>query len=405
MHIAVFYQYFNSPDNAATARHYTFLHRWAQRHTLTLITTRTWYDQRITRSFEWVPANVRLVMLDVPYENQMGRWQRLRAFQGYAARAWWAGLRMPRPDVVFGTSTPLTAAWVAHRVARWHRIPWVFEVRDLWPDFPIQMGAVRQPWLQQRLYALERRLYRSAAHIIPLSPDMQAHIARQGIAADKMTVLVNGTDFPLLEALTDADVAVLRDAFGLTGKRVVLYGGTFGRANDIPTLLAAAERLRGRDDLRFVLAGHGFFAEAVAAVAQRLPNLVALPPQPRPQMLAWCRLADLALVPFIDLPVLAANSPAKLFDSLGAGTPVLVTNDGWTRHLVETHRCGWYVPPSNPMALAARIEQALHDPDQCAAAGRNGARLARQQFDRVEMADRLEAILLQVAAQGEPMPG
>lgn len=405
MHIAIFYQYYNNPDNAATARHYTFLQRWAQRHTVTLITTRTWYDQRITRSFEWVPANVNLVMLDVPYENRMGRWQRLRAFQGYATGAWWAGLRMPRPDVVFGTSTPLTAAWVADRVARWHRVPWVFEVRDLWPDFPIQMGAVRSRWLRQRLYALEQRLYRSAAHLIPLSPDMQAHLVRQSIPPEKLTVLVNGTDFPLLDAIPDAEVMALRQTHGLTGKHVVLYGGTFGRANDIPTLLAAAERLRDREDLRFVLAGQGFFAEAVTAAAQRLPNLVALPPQPRPRMLAWCRLADLALVPFIDLPVLAANSPAKLFDSLGAGTPVIVTNDGWTRQLVEAHRCGWYVPASDPTSLAHRIEQVLHNPAPLAEAGRNGARLARQQFDRTAMADQLEAILRQVAEQGEPKLG
>ena len=398
MHIAVFYQYYHNPDCALTGRHYTFLKHWAQRHEVTLITTRVWHDRRITDDFPWVPPGVRLHMLDVPYDNTMGSLRRMMAFQHFAAGALLKGLTIPRPDVIFGTSTPLTAAWVAARVAHLRRVPWVFEVRDLWPDFPIQMGALPQPWLQRRLHALERRLYQSAAHIIPLSTDMEAHIRAQGIPLECITTLVNGTDFDLLDACSDEETEALRARHSLTGKRVVLYGGSFGRANDLPTLLQAAVRLQYRDDLRFVFIGQGYEEDQVRVAAESHPGIILLPPQPRHRMFHWFKIADLSLVSFIDLPVLATNSPSKFFDSLAAGTPVIVTNPGWTKTFVETHGCGWYVPAGRPEALAQGLETALNDPSGLALAGQQGAAVARRAFDRVVLAERLEAVL-QAAAR------
>ncbi len=400
MHIAVFYQHYNNPDCASTSRLYSHLRRWTPRHTVTLITTRAWFERRITHQFDWAPPGVEVVMLDVPYHNAMGARRRLRAFAHFAARAALKGLSIPKPDVILGISTPLTAAWAAAATARRRKTPWVFMVKDLWPDFPIQMGAVKNRWLQRRLYALEHRLYRNAAHVIPFSPDMEARVLRHGGTPETVTTHLNGTDFWLIDACTENDVAALREAHGLTGKKVVLYGGAFGRANDIPTLIEAAERLRARADVHFVFIGHGFLTDRAREAATRLPNLSLLPPEPRHRMLCWFKLADLSLVSFIDLPVLAANSPAKFFDSLGAGTPVLVTNPGWTKRFVEEHRCGWYAPPSDAAAIAHRLDAALAAPQTLAAAGTRAAAIARQLFDRDAMADDLEAIFLQVAGQG-----
>lgn len=397
MHIAVFYQYYHNPDCAATGRHYTFLRRWAANHTVTLVTTRTWYERRLSHDFDWVPPGVTVHMLDVPYDNAMGTAQRFAAFGRYMAGAFARGMRLPRPDVVFGTSTPLTAAWVADRVAAFRGVPWVFEVRDLWPDFPIQMGALRPLWLQRRLRILEHRLYRRAAHIVPLSPDMEAHILRHNIPPERVTMLLNGTDFEWIDRDDTEAVAALDRRYRLEGKQVVLYAGTFGRANDIPTILQAAERLAGLPDVRFVLLGQGFLEGTVSEAAARLPNVLRIPPAPRPGTFAWMKRADLSLVPFVDRPVLAANSPAKFFDSLGAGTPVVVTNPGWTKRFVEAHACGWYVPPENPEALAHEIARALAHPGRLLEAGARGAEIARQLFDRAELAVSLEKILIDAA--------
>ena len=393
MHLLYVYQYYNTPDCAATARHYHYLRHLARRHRITLLTTRTYYDARLTDRFEWVPDNVDLRMLDVPYANQMGTSARLRAYTAFAARACLEGLRLPRPDLVFGTSTPLTAAWAAREIARLKRVPWVFEVRDLWPDFPVQMGAIRNPLTCRALYGLERALYRSAAHVLTLSTDMEAHVRSCGVPPERVSTLVHGSDLDLLDACTDDDVAALRAAHGLSDTFVVLYGGTLGRANAIPTLIDAARRLTHRSDIRFVFAGEGYYADHLADASRKVDHVLLLPPQPLHRMLCWFRLADLSLVSFADRPVLATNSPAKFFDSLSAGTPVIVTNPGWTKAFVETHGCGWAVPPEDPAALADQITRIVDTPGLHAAAARRAHDVARPMFDRRQLARQFEAVL------------
>lgn len=399
MHILYVYQYYNNPDCPATARHYAYLRELTQRHSITLITSRTYFDARITHDFDWTPEQVDLRLLDVPYANEMTARERLRAYTTFALKALALGATGRRPDLVFGTSSPLTAAWAARRIARLRRVPWVFEVRDLWPDFPIQMGAMNKPWLQRRLYRLEHALYRDAAHVVTLSPDMETHVRQRGIAPNRVTTLIHGSDFDLIDACQPEALQALRAEHGLIDKGVVLYGGAFGRANDIPTLLDAAARLAHRDDLRFVFAGYGYFETALRRAAAQSANVVVLPPQPRHRMLCWFRLADLSLVSFIDKPVLAANSPAKFFDSLSAGTPVLVTNPGWTSRFVDEHECGWHTPPSDAAALAERIAWIFDHPEARASAERNAWTVARACFDRTSLVHRLEQIFEQAASR------
>ncbi|MEZ4699384.1 MAG: glycosyltransferase family 4 protein [Rhodothermales bacterium] len=400
MRILIFYQYYHNPDCAATGRHYQFIRRLARDHEVHVITSDVWDQRRQTRRYPWAPDNVTIHRIHAPYHNAMGIRARLSAYASYAVGAFARGLRVPRPDVIVGTSTPLSAAWVAGQVARLRRVPWVFEVRDLWPAFPIEMGAIRNRWLQRRLYGLEKRMYRSAAHIIPLSPDMQTAIERVGIPASKLTTLLNGTDFDLAAEATPEAVAALRRQLGIGERRVVLYAGTFGRANGIPALLGAAEQLAARGDTCFVFLGDGYYRSALEQAGRRHPDAIrVLPAAPRHAIFAYFGLADLSVVTFNDLPVLAANSPAKFFDSLGMGTPVVVTNPGWTRAFVETHGCGWYAGPAEPLTLARCIEGALQRPEALAEAGARGRRAAADLFDRSVLAEAFTRI---VEAAGDP---
>ena len=395
MHVAIFSQYHTSPDCPATSRHYTLLAELAKHHRVTLLTTPAWRGQQLTHEFAWVPPGVELVEARIPYENRMGPARRALAFAQYAGWAAWAGRRIARPDVVWGISTPLTAAWAAAQCARYWRVPWVFEVQDLWPSFPVAMGAVPTALARRQLFALEKRLYKSAAHIVPLSPDMSAYVAGRGIPSQKITTLLNGTDLDLAARATPDAVAALCRAEGLAGKRVVLYAGTFGRANDMPTVVAAAEALVAAvPDAVVLFLGHGYYAPLVAAAAARWPGRIrAVGGQPRHAVFAWFALAEVALVPFLALPVLDANSPAKLYDALAVGTPVVVTNQGWTKTLVEQHRCGWYVPAGHPAALAAQLRAVLTDPIAAAATGERGRALAAREFDRRVLAERMRGIL------------
>ncbi|WP_046244838.1 glycosyltransferase family 4 protein [Hymenobacter terrenus] len=400
MHIAVFSQYHTNPDCPATSRHYTLLAHIAKKHRVTLLTTPAWKAQRLTKDFPWVPAGVEIREANVPYENKMGPARRALAFAHYAAWAMREGLRIDKPDVIWGISTPLTAAWAAAHVAQQRRVPWVFEVQDLWPSFPIAMGAVPTKLARQQLYQLEKRLYKSAGHILPLSPDMTRYVADLGITPAKVTTVLNGTDLELATRATPDAVAMLRQEQDLLDRRVILYAGTFGRANDIPTLVAVAESVVAADaDVVWLFLGHGFFEPLVAAAAARWPGRIRLVGgQARHEVFRWFALADISIVSFLGLPVLNSNSPAKLYDSLAVGTPVIVTNEGWTKALVAQYDCGWYVPAGDVNALTVQLQTLLaQPPGYLAAAGARGQQLARAEFDRQQLASQVQEILEAVA--------
>ena len=397
MHIAVFNQHHHNPDCPATCRHYTFLEELAKRHQVTLITSNGWRSIRITDKYGWVPEGVTLQECKVAYANKMGVLQRLFSFAGYAAYSFWKGLAMPKPDVIWAVSTPLSTPFVAAQVARLINVPWVFEVQDLWPSFPIEMGAVKYKWMQRLLFRVEKALYDSASHIITLSPDMTAYVTGLGVPPEKITTNYNGTDIEQADAIDAAEVEALRELYGLQGKKVVLYAGTYGRANDMVTLMQAVRNIAHVPSIKFILTGNGYYEPQLKELAAKVPNLLLLEPQPRPDVFKLFKLADISLVTFNDLPVLASNSPSKFYDSLACGTPVIVTNPGWTKRFVEEHEVGWYSPAENADALAASINKALSQPDELAAAGARAKTIARRLFNRQELVKDVEQVLLKAA--------
>ena len=401
MHILLVYQYYHNLDCPASGRHYQFIKSLSKHHQVTILTSDVWEKKRDQYTHDWVPEGVKIHSFPVPYNNSMSIPARLKAFAGFVWHAFRKGISIQKPDVILGTSTPLTAAWVAAVIGWLRGVPWVFEVRDLWPDFPIQMGAIRPQWLQRALLRLERMLYKSASHVITLSPDMEAHVLGKGISRTKVTTLLNGTDIDLAEETTYEGLVELKRKHQLQDKQVILYAGTFGRANAIPTLIETAKQLRHREDLQFVFIGGGYYASALQEASSRFRNITVLSPVARRDIFKWFRLARVSLVSFIDLPVLQANSPAKFFDSLSVGTPVIVTNNGWTRKFVEHHKCGWYVPPQNEQELAQCIHRVVENTALTREAGRNGFRVARTHFDRAEMIAPLEHILKHSV---QPMP-
>ncbi|RZL12928.1 MAG: glycosyltransferase, partial [Hymenobacter sp.] len=205
----------------------------------------------------------------------------------------------------------------------------------------------------------------------------------------------NGTDLDLAARATPEAVAKLRFEQAITSSKTVLYAGTFGRANDMPTVVAAAEALVATDpEVTFLFLGHGYYAPLVAAAAARWPGRIRLVGgQARHAVFSWFALADVTIVSFLDMPVLDTNSPAKLYDSLAVGTPVVVTNKGWTKALVEQHGCGWFAPAGDAAALATQLRAVLTNPVAAAEAGQRGKAVARREFDRRRLAEQMRAIL------------
>ncbi len=187
-------------------------------------------------------------------------------------------------------------------------------------------------------------------------------------------------------------------------KLTLLYAGTLGRANAIPLLLETAERLSHRTDHEFVFVGDGYYREQVQEAADRLRNIRFLGTLPLEQTAHWFRRADLSLVTFEPLPVLAANSPSKIYDSLASGTPALVTNSGWTRDLVEQNGVGWYCPSADSVGFSQCIGSLIDRPLALQAAGSRAYRFARDpenalMFDRDEQARQYERVFLEVTGR------
>ena len=331
--------------------------------------------------------------------TRMGYGRRISAFVRFALAATVAAVRGPRPDVVFATSPPLTIALPAIAAARRWRVPLVFEVRDLWPEAPIQMGALRSPTAQRLARWLERTVYRAATEIVALSPGMRDGIVAAGVAPDRIALIPNASDLDLFTP--DLDPGDLRERLGLGDAFVCSYFGTMGEANDLTQVLDAAALLRERGEggIRFLLQGDGKRRAALEREirARGLENVVLLPPGDK---LAAARLAaasDACMTIFKQVPILATNSPNKLFDTFAAGRPAIVNTDGWQRTLVEEHEAGVFARPGDPADLAERVLSLRDDPDATRRMGENARRLAEREFDRRLLAGRLREVLERAA--------
>jgi glycosyltransferase involved in cell wall biosynthesis len=430
--ILYLHQFFMTRDGSGGTRSYEFARRLvAAGHEVTIVTSPSGEAAdaptkrdvgRLTGERE--VEGIRVVEARGGYGDYVratgvGYGRRLLAFARFALSATVAALRGPRPDVVFATSPPLTMALPAIAAARRWRAPLVFEVRDLWPEAPIQMGALRSPVAQRLARWLERTIYRSASEIVALSPGMRDGIVAAGVAPDRIALIPNASDLDLFSP--DLDPGDLRSRLGLGDDDFVCaYFGTMGEANDLTQVVEAAAlvdssesagaaatesgALQGGGARRvvFVLQGDGKRRAALEAdvIRRGLDNVVFAPAGDK---LAAARLAaasDACMTIFKDVPILATNSPNKLFDTFAAGRPAIVNTDGWQRVLVEEHEAGVFARPGDAADLARQVESLRDDPERARRYGANARALAEREFDRDLLAERLRGVL-ERALEGE----
>ena len=266
----------------------------------------------------------------------------------------------PRPDLVVGTSPQLFAAAAGCGVGALRRVPFVFELADLWPAAIADVGAVQRPLLLMLLEKLELNLYRRAAAIVALSPGYKENLVARGIAAEKIAVVMNGVDLDRYRPRS-RDEALAR-AWGLGGKFVVGYVGTHGMAHALRNVLDAAERLREEPDIAFLFVGAGAERDMLIADARRrdLDNVVFQNMQPKEKLSAVWSLCDIALAHLKDGPVFSTMLPMKMFEAMGMGLPVvLAAPEGEASRLLLDTGAGVWVPPEDPAALAGAI-RSLH---------------------------------------------
>ena len=309
--------------------------------------------------------------------------RRMLAFARFGLAATAAAMRGPRPNVIYATSPPLTMAVPALAAAARWRVPLVFEVRDLWPEAPIQMGALRNPLIRRAARALERLVLGRATRIIALSPGIQRGVVAAGAPAEHVALVPNASDLDLFRP------APLPERFRVS------YFGTMGEANDLAPVIEAARLLDGVD---FVLMGDGKHRPRLERSAP--PNVTFTGTAAGKQGVAELAASSSAcLTVFKDVPVLATNSPNKLFDTFAAGRAAIVNMDGWMRSLVEDNDAGIYVRAGDARDLAEKLAWLRDHPADVERMGRNARALAEREFDRERLAERALAVLEEAASR------
>ncbi|MGW5559193.1 glycosyltransferase family 4 protein [Micromonospora sp. NPDC003944] len=398
MKIVYLHQYFRTPDMSGGTRSYEFAKRLVRNgHDVHVVTSDTESAPDARRTWRTtVEAGAVVHWAAVPYRNAMSVRDRLSAFGQFARLAATRAASLEQ-DVVFATSTPLTIALPAVYSSRRRRSPMVLEVRDLWPEVPIALGALRSPLTRRAATALEGWAYRNAAHIVALSPGMAAGVrARHREAA--VTVVPNGCDRALF---ADADAAgqALRARTPWLGDRpLILYAGTLGYVNDVGYLVRMAETLRrDRPDVRVAIVGQGAETARVRELATRADvldrTLFMFDQMPKTEVVAFFGACDLAISTVRDEPALHANSANKVFDAWAAGRPVAVNHEGWIADVLRRSGAGLVLPPADSAAAAELAGAFVTDPARTAAARAAARAVAATEFDRDLLFESFEAVL------------
>lgn len=397
MRILYLHQYFNTPAMTGGTRSYEMARRLVQRgHEVHMVTSRR--SEGAAGWTETKEAGIHVHWCNVPYSNHMSYRQRIQAFFDFAWRSARRAATLPA-DLVFATSTPLTIAMPAVWAARKQSIPMIFEVRDLWPEMPIAVGALRSRPAIAAARWLERFAYRNAAHVVALSPGMKDGVVATGYPAEQVTVIPNSCDRQLFQVDEELGQQFRRRYDWLGNRPLVVYAGTLGLINGVDYLAHLAAVVRTwAPEVRFLVVGEGREEQKVRQTAQQLGilgvNFFMLPAVPKAEMPALLSAADLATSLFLDIEQMWANSANKLFDALAAGRPIAINHQGWLAEMIHQTGCGLVLDPQNLSSAAQVLVNSLQDRFWIARARAAARKASEELFDRDRLAAQLEAVLL-----------
>jgi glycosyltransferase involved in cell wall biosynthesis len=394
MHILYLHQYFATPRGSTGTRSYEFARRWAAAgHKVTVLTSTaqlTPADLRDARTRGLVSRfhvdGIDVIALRVPYRQSMSFGRRIGAFLAFMLLAGGYAICTPCVDVVYASSTPITVG-VPALLARWFRKrPFVFEVRDPWPELPIQMGVIRHPVGIRAVRRLERTVYGFARAVVALSPGMEQLVRAVAPPGRTVVTIPNAADTDRFQP--DVERRAVRRLRGWEGRFVCIHCGAMGRVNGLDLIVRAADRFRDDPNFLFVLIGEGREKSVLREGQARLglTNLLILDGVAKHELPAYLGAADLCLMTVAPLPILEHNSANKFFDYLSAGRPVLLNYSGWQRELLESARAGLGCRIGDDEEFFQKLSDLRADPARCLAMPRNARRLAVERFDRDKLA-------------------
>lgn len=397
MKIIYLHQYFNTPQMKGGTRSYEMARRMvAAGHEVHMVTSTREDDVGVS---EWLHTNedgINVHWLSVPYNNKMSYFKRILAFFQFAIKARKKTTEIGG-DIVFATSTPLTIAIPAVYAKKKLKVPLVFEVRDLWPELPIVMGAIKSPVLRWLARKLERYAYFNSEHVVGLSPGMSEGVAATGFPKSKISTIPNSCDLALFDpALRNG--TEFRNRFPwLQDRPLVIYAGTLGHINGVVYLAdLASEVHKLNPEIRFLVIGAGVDEDKVRNRAIELgiyeKNFFMLDRVSKQDIPSVFAAATISTSLFINLPEMWANSANKFFDTLAAGKPVAINYGGWQKEIVEKEGLGVVLPSEPSFEAAELLVGLIESEEQLSSCGTNSRKIAEGVFSR----DKLAAELIDV---------
>lgn len=366
MHILYVHQYFRTPAQGGAIRSWHIANGMVKAgHKVTMITAHEGPARQETME------GIDVRYLQVPYSNHMSVFRRILAFGQFVQQVKREISSLQSVDLCYLTSTPLTVGLIGLWVKRTKSWPYIFEVRDLWPEAPIQMGVIRFGPIKAALRWLEKRIYDKAEQIIALSPGMKAGVLQRSPNAS-VTMIPNMADLDFFAELPSKKDA--EKVLGLSSVFRILYAGTIGKANHLESMIQLANVCQ-EDPIEWIVIGDGSEKARLQSMAADLPKVRFTDPVDKETIRLVHAASDAVYVSFGAQPVLQTTSPNKFFDGLAAGKLILVNVQGWMKDLVEEHDCGFFADPDAPV----QVREVLMAFD-AELAGRNGRELAEREF-------------------------
>lgn len=385
----ILHQHFKIPQHGGAIRSYYLAKALVEKGLDAIVITAHNEPGYIKKRIEGIEVHY----LPVLYDNHFGFYKRVYAFVQFTFKAVKFASRYKDADLCYAISVPLTTGVAAAWIRQKYKIPFIFEVGDLWPDAPVQMGFVRNWLLRWGLYKVESVVYSRARSIVALSPAIREIIHKK--APGKIIhLLPNMADTDFFRA--EEKHPVLEDKFNVRGKFVVSYLGAIGVANGLDYFLECAKASQQSGlGVHFLICGEGAMLDNLEQSAQEmlLQNLTFIPFRNRDGVAEVMNVTDAAFTCYKPVIILETGSPNKYFDGLAAGKLTIINFGGWIRKEIEREACGIYVDPQNPEDFVQKIKPFLDNNDLLERYQQAGRLLAEKKYSRKILGEKFCALI------------
>lgn len=387
--VLILHQHFKVPEKGGAIRSYYLAKALLGHHIRVAVVTV--HNQRFYKSE--ILEGIEIHYLPVAYDNRFGFSARSRSFIKFVSGILKRPALFKDVDLCYAISTPLTIGIAALWIKKWHKIPFVFEVGDLWPDAPIEMGFIKNLFFKLALYRLEKKIYEQARAVVALSPAIRKAVSMK-MPGKTVHLIPNMADTEFYRP--EPKKPELEEKFGTNGKFVVSYIGATGFANGLDYFVECARASqRAGLPVQFLLCGDGAMLDSLKNSVKSLGlfNFSFIPFQNRQGVREVLNVTDASFICYRPFPILETGSPNKYFDALAAGKLIIVNFGGWIREEIEKQQCGIYLDPKHPADFVKKIDSFLRDTSVMKNVQQAARILAEQAYARQVLSERFVSAL------------